>query len=168
LFSVFVLFTRVRLGTGPLGYGLLLAFVAVGGLLGGLVAGRVTSAAGPGTALRVELVVEALTYLGLLLTRDPVAAAVLLAFLAANLAVFSSVSAALRQSLAPTGMLGRVQGAYRAVSNGGLLAGAALGGLLTSVAGLTAPLWLGLAAITTVIALAWRPFGTLRTVGVSP
>lgn len=168
LFSVFVLFARVRLGTGPPGYGLLLAAVAVGGLLGGLVAGRVTSAVGPGTALRVELAVEALTYLGLLLTRDPVAAAVLLAFLAANLTVFSSVGAALRQSLAPPGMLGRVQGAYRAVSNGGTLAGAALGGLLTSAAGLTAPLWLGLAAIATVIALAWRPFGTLRTIGVSP
>jgi predicted MFS family arabinose efflux permease len=161
LFSVFVLFARVRLGTGPLGYGLLLAVMAAGGLLGGLAAGRVTAAVGAGTALRGELVVEVLTYLGLLLTRDPVAAAVLLAFLAANLAVFSSVGATLRQSLAPPGMLGRVQGAHRAVSNGGMLAGAALGGVLTSAAGLTAPLWLGLAAITTVIALAWRPFGTV-------
>jgi MFS family permease len=161
LFSVFVLFARVRLGTGPLGYGLLLAVMAAGGLVGGLAAGRVTAAIGAGTALRADLVVEALTYAGLLLTRDPVVAALLLAFLAANLAVFSSVGATLRQSLAPPGMLGRVQGAYRAVSNGGLLAGAALGGLLTSAAGLTAPLWLGLAAITTVIALAWRPFGTL-------
>jgi MFS family permease len=91
----------------------------------------------------------------------------LLAFLSANLAVFSSVGATLRQSLAPPGMLGRVQGAYRAISTTGLLAGAALGGLLTSVAGLTAPLWLGLGAITMVIVLAWRPFGALGTAGVS-
>jgi MFS family permease len=168
LFSVFVLFARVRLGTGPVGYGLLLAVMAAGGLAGGLAAGRVTSAIGTGTALRVDLVVEAVSYTGLLLIRDPVAAAALLAFLSANLAVFSSVGATLRQSLAPPGMLGRVQGAYRAISNAGLLAGAALGGLLTSAAGLTAPLWLGLAAITLVIALAWRPFGTLGTVGVSP
>jgi predicted MFS family arabinose efflux permease len=161
LFSVFVLFARVRLGTGPLGYGLLLAVMAAGGLAGGLAAGRVTSAIGAATALRVDLVVEAFTYAGLLLTRDPVIAAALLAFLSANLAVFSSVSATLRQSLAPPGMLGRVQGAYRAVSNGGLLAGAALGGLLTSAAGLTAPLWLGLAASTTVVALAWHAVGTV-------
>ena len=105
-----------------------------------------TSAIGAGTALRVDLAVEALTYAGLLLTRDPVVAGALLAFLSANLAVFSSVGATLRQSLAPPGMLGRVQGAYRAISSTGLLAGAALGSLLTSVAGLTAPLWLGLAA----------------------
>jgi predicted MFS family arabinose efflux permease len=167
LFSVFVLFARVRLGTGPLGYGLLLAVMAAGGLAGGLAAGRVTSAIGAGTALRADLAVEALTYAGLLLTRDPVVAAALLAFLSANLAVFSSVGATLRQSLAPPGMLGRVQGAYRAVSSTGLLAGAALGGLLASAAGLTAPLWLGLAAITLVIALAWRSFGALGMVGVS-
>ena len=168
LFSVFVLFARVRLGTGPLGYGLLLAVMAAGGLAGGLAAGRVTSAIGAGTALRVELAVEALTYAGLLLTRDPAVAGALLAFLSANLAVFSSVGATLRQSLAPPGMLGRVQGAYRAISSTGLLAGAALGSLLTSVAGLTAPLWLGLAASTMVIALAWRSFGALGPVGVSP
>jgi predicted MFS family arabinose efflux permease len=162
LFSVFALFARVRLGTGPLGYGVLLAVIAAGGLLGGLAAGRVISAVGAGPALRAELVVEALSYLGLLLTRAPVAAAALLAFLAANLALFSSAGAALRQSLAPPGMLGRVQGAYRAVSNGGMLAGAALGSLLTTAAGLTAPLWLGLAASTAMIALTWRAFGTLR------
>ena len=161
LLSVLVLFARVRLGTGPLGYGLLLAVIAAGGLAGGLAAGRVTAALGAGTALRAELILEALTYPGLLLTRSPVAVAALLGVLAANLTVFSSVGAALRQSLAPPGMLGRVQGAYRAVSNSGMLAGAALGGLLTSAFGLTAPLWLGLAALTVVIAAAWRPFGAL-------
>ncbi|HEX9358370.1 MAG TPA: MFS transporter, partial [Streptosporangiaceae bacterium] len=168
LFSVFVLFARIRLGTGPLGYGMLLAVMAAGGLAGGLAAGRVTPAIGAATALRADLVVEAFTYAGLLLTHDPVIAAALLAFLAANLAVFSSVSATLRQSLAPPGMLGRVQGAYRAVSNGGLLTGAALGGLLTSAVGLTAPLWLGLAAITTAIALTWRPLAILREPGPCP
>jgi predicted MFS family arabinose efflux permease len=64
-------------------------------------------------------------------------------------------------------MLGRVQGAYRAISSTGLLAGAALGGLLTSAAGLTAPLWLGLAASTMVIVLAWRPSGAPGPAGVS-
>jgi predicted MFS family arabinose efflux permease len=164
LFSVFVLFARVRLGTSPVGYGLLLAVMAGGGLAGGLVAGRVTDALGAGTALRVELVAEALIYPSLLLTRNPVAAAALLALLSANLTVFSSIGASLRQSLAPDGMLGRIQGAYRTVSNGGLLAGAALGGLLTSARGLTAPLWLGLAATTAAIILAWRPFATLHSV----
>jgi predicted MFS family arabinose efflux permease len=168
LFSVFVLFARVRLGASPFGYGLVLAVMAAGGLAGGLIAGRVTAALGAGAALRAELAVETLTYPGLLVTRNPVAAAALLAVLSANLTVFSSLGASLRQSLAPDGLLGRVQGAYRAVSNGGLLAGATLGGLLTSACGLTAPLWLGLAATTAAITLAWRPFATLHTVGATP
>jgi hypothetical protein len=96
--------------------------------LPGLAAGRVTSAIGAGTALRVDLAVEALAYTGLLLTRDPVVAGALLAFLSANLAVFSSAGATLPQSLAPPGMLGRVQGAYRAISSTGQLAGAVTGG----------------------------------------
>ena len=54
---------------------------------------------------------EALTYPGLLLTRSPVAAAALLAPLAANLTVFSSVGASRRQSLAPPGMPVRLTGA---------------------------------------------------------
>src|ERR1700722_20028584 len=61
--------------------------------------GRDDPGRGAGTALRVDLVVEAVTYAGLLLTRDPVVAAALLAFLSANLAVFSSVGATLRQFL---------------------------------------------------------------------
>jgi hypothetical protein len=38
--AVFVLFARVRLATGPLGYGLLLAVMAAEGLVGGLAGGR--------------------------------------------------------------------------------------------------------------------------------
>jgi predicted MFS family arabinose efflux permease len=155
VFSVFVLIARVRLGIGPVGYSLLLAAVASGGLIGGLLAGRVVAAIGAGTALRVELAVETLSYLGLLLIRDAAAAAALLALLAMHLTIFSAVSASLRQSLAPPDMLGRVQGSYRAVSNGGMLAGAALGGILTSVAGLTAPFWVGLAGMAVVLSFAW-------------
>jgi predicted MFS family arabinose efflux permease len=137
------------------GYSLLLAAVASGGLIGGLLAGRVVAAIGAGTALRVELAVETLSYLGLLLIRDAAAVAALLALLAMHLTIFSAVSASLRQSLAPPDMLGRVQGSYRAVSNGGMLAGAALGGILTSVAGLTAPFWVGLAGMAVVLSFAW-------------
>ena len=65
---MFTLFARARLGSGPLGYGVLLAVIAAGGLA----AGRVIPAVGAGPALRAELVLEALSYLGLLLTRSPV------------------------------------------------------------------------------------------------
>jgi MFS family permease len=155
VFSVFVLVSRVRLGVGPLGYGLLLAASAVGGIAGGLLADRAVSAIGAGWVLRAEMIVEILTYLGLALTRSAIVAGVLLALLGLHLVMFSTVTASLRQSLAPANMLGRVHGAYRLASNGGMLAGAALGGLLSTHFGLTAPFFLGLTAMTTVTVIVW-------------
>ena len=159
VFSVFVLVARVRLGDGPLGYGLLLAASAVGGVTGGLLAHRAISAIGAGWVLRAEMIVEILTYLGLALTRSAIFAGVLLALLGMHLVMFSTVSASLRQSLAPANMLGRVHGAYRFASNGGMLAGAALGGLISTHFGLAAPFWLGFTAMTTVSLAVW---GTLN------
>jgi MFS family permease len=159
VFAVLVLVARERLGVGPLGYGLLLAASAIGGITGGLLADRAVATIGPGWVLRLEMAVEILSYLGLALTRSAVVAGVLLALLGLHLVMFSTVSASLRQSLAPPGMLGRVHGAYRMVSNGGMLAGAALGGLLSTYFGLTAPFLLGFTAMTAVSVAVW---GTLN------
>jgi predicted MFS family arabinose efflux permease len=159
VFSVFVLVARVRLGVGPLGYGLLLAASAIGGIAGGLLADRAVAAIGAGWVLRVEMIVEIFTYLGLALTRSAIIAGVLLALLGMHLVMFSTVSASLRQSLAPANMLGRVHGTYRVASNGGMLAGAALGGLVSTWFGLTAPCWLGFTAMTAVSVVVW---GTLN------
>jgi MFS family permease len=155
VFAVFVLESRVRLGVGPLGYGLLMAASALGGIVGGLLAARAVSVIGAGWVLRAEMIVEILTYLGLALTRDAIIAGVLLALLGMHLVMFSTVGASLRQSLAPANMLGRVHGAYRFASNGGMLAGAALGGLISSHFGLAAPFWLGFIAMTTVSLAVW-------------
>jgi MFS family permease len=159
VFAVFVLVARVRLGVGPLGYGLLLAATAIGGIAGGLLAHRVIAAIGAGWVLRAEMIVEILTYLGLALTRSAIVAGVLLALLGMHLVMFSTVGASLRQSLAPPNMLGRVHGAYRLASNGGMLAGAALGGVISTHFGLAAPFWLGFTAMTAVSVAAW---GTLN------
>jgi MFS family permease len=159
VFSVFVLVARVRLGVGPLGYGLLLAASAVGGIAGGLLAERAVRAIGAGWVLRAEMTVEILTYLGLALTHSAIIAGVLLALLGMHLVMFSTVGASLRQSLAPPNMLGRVHGAYRFATNGGLLAGAALGGIVSTHFGLAAPFLLGFTAMTAVSAAVW---GTLN------
>jgi predicted MFS family arabinose efflux permease len=164
VFSVFVLIARVRLGTGPVGYSLLLVAIAGGGIAGGLAAPLVVTAIGAGRALRLEFTVEVLTYLGLALTPNVIVAAVLLALLSLHLVIFSTIGASLRQSLTPPGMLGRVHGAYRVVSNGGMLIGAALGGVLSRYIGLTAPFWLGLALMTAAAACAWGRFSNQEIV----
>jgi MFS family permease len=159
VFAVFVLVARVRLGAGPVGYGLLLAATAAGGVAGGLLAERAIRTIGAGWVLRAEMIVEILTYLGLALTHSAIIAGVLLALLGMHLVMFSTVGASLRQSLAPADMLGRVHGAYRLASNGGMLAGAALGGVISAHFGLAAPFLLGFTAMTLASAAAW---GTLN------
>jgi MFS family permease len=159
VFAVFVLVARSRLGAGPVGYGLLLAACAAGGVAGGLLAERAIRVIGAGWVLRAEMIVEILTYLGLAVTHNAIIAGVLLALLGMHLVMFSTVGASLRQSLAPADMLGRVHGAYRLASNGGMLAGAALGGVVGTHFGLAAPFLLGFTAMTVASVAVW---GTLN------
>lgn len=156
VFSVMVLIAQERLGVGSVGYGLLISASAVGGVLGGLLAGRITALLGPGTTVRVGLVVETGCLLGLAVTRDAWLAGLIVAILGLHLVTFSTINATLRQTLAPPEMLGRVHSAYRLLSNGGMLTGAALGGLTARYLGLTAPFWFGALAVTLVAAGAWR------------
>lgn len=159
VFSIMVLIARERLGLGPVGYGLLISASAVGGILGGLVAGRVIGLIGAGTTIRAGLVVEALCNLGLAVTRVAWLAGAILAALGLHLVIFSTINATLRQSIAPPGMLGRIHSAYRLLSNGGMLTGAALGGLTASYFGLTAPFWIGFVAVTALACGSWRLLG---------
>lgn len=158
--SIMVLAVQERLGVGPMGYGLLLSCVAVGGILGALVTPRITALIGAATALRAGLIVEALTHLGLALIRDPFLGAVVLFVLGLQLLVFSTINSSLRQSLTPPELLGRVHSAYRLVTNSGMLLGAVLGGVLARYLGLTAPFWLGFVALSGVAVLVWRPLST--------
>lgn len=154
--SIMVLIAHERLGVGPVGYGLLLSASAVGGVLGGLLAGRTVGWFGAGSALRAGLVLEVLCYLGLAVTRTVWLAGVIVGFLGLHLVTFSTIYATLRQSLPPADMIGRVHSAYRVLSNSGLLAGAFLGGLGARFLGLTSPFWLGAAGIFVLAACTWR------------
>jgi MFS family permease len=156
VFSVLVLIVRERFCAGPLGYSALLTVIAVAGLAGGLAAGAIVARFGRVRVLRVEMISEALTHAGLLLTRSPVVAGGLLAVLSFQLAIFSSVSATLRQTIPPPEMLGRAHGAYRTVSGGGMLLGAVFGGVLSNAFGLTAPFWLGLSGMCIALAYGWN------------
>ncbi|WP_242903047.1 MFS transporter [Actinomadura terrae] len=156
VFSIAVLIARERLGVGPVGYGLLLTAGAVGGVIGGLTAGRITALFGTGTTLRIGLVIEMLVHLSLALTRDAITAGALFALLSMHLIVFSTIGASLRQHIVPADLLGRVHSAYRLVTNSGMFLGSILGGVLAHHFDLTAPFWLALACTATLTACAWR------------
>jgi predicted MFS family arabinose efflux permease len=129
-FSILVLFAQERLGLNGTGYGLLLAFSALGGLLGAFLAPRLRMRLGYRWAIVISLLLGALTLGGLAFTTNPIVAGVLLALYILHAVVWNICSLSLRQRLVPHDLLGRVGGAGRVLGLLGLAAGSALGGIL--------------------------------------
>lgn len=141
-FSILVLVAHERLGLDGTGYGMLLAFSALGGLLGSFLAPILRRRAGYQWTIVLSLLLGALTLVGLAMTTHPVVAAVLLALYILHAVVWNICSLSLRQRLVPDELLGRVGGAARVLGLVGLAIGSALGGFL-GVIDLRIPVALG-------------------------
>jgi MFS family permease len=142
IMGILVLFARQRLGLGPVGYGLLLAAIAVGGVVGTATVGRLERRFGAATLLRAGLVIEAATDLSLGMTRSAWVAGVILAVFGVHAMVWGVLTVSLRQRVTPAGLLGRVNSVYYLFGVGGSAVGALMGGLLARGLGITAPFWL--------------------------
>lgn len=156
--SVLVIYTRERLGTGAAGYGALLTAAAVGGLAGSVLTSRLVARFGISWLLRVGLTIEALTHVGLVLSRNLAVAYVVMLAFGVHATVWNVVTTSLRQRAAPSGMQGRITGAYGLFSVGGNVLGAVFGGVLVEQAGITAPFWTSAVIVALLVVLAWRPF----------
>ncbi|WP_106614244.1 MFS transporter [Saccharothrix carnea] len=156
--SILVLYSAERLDLDPRWFGLLLSAIAVGGVLGTAVASRLIDRFGPTVLLRVGLVVEAATHLGLALARDVWAAGGVLAVFGVHAVVWNVITQSLRQREVPDALRGRVGSAYFLLSTGGSALGALVGGLLARQFGITAPFWFALVVVAGVAVVAWRPF----------
>ncbi|WP_150459947.1 MFS transporter [Nesterenkonia ebinurensis] len=132
-FSILVLFAQERLGLTGTGYGLLLAFSALGGLLGSVLASRLRRCLGYRWTIVTSLLLGALTLGGLALTTNAILAGVLLALYILHAVVWNICSVSLRQRLVPDHLLGRVGGAARVLGLLGLALGSALGGILGTI-----------------------------------
>ena len=69
--SVLVLYAQHRLGLGDVGFGLLTTVSAVGGCVGTVLYGWITRRVSLGNIMRVGLIIETLTHLGLAVTTSP-------------------------------------------------------------------------------------------------
>ena len=132
-FSILVLFAQDHLGLNGTGYGLLLAFSALGGLLGSLLAPKLRKRLGYRSTIAASLALGAVTLGGLAFTTNPIIAGVLLALYILHAVVWNICSLSLRQRLAPDKLLGRVGAAGRVLGLLGLAIGSALGGVLGTV-----------------------------------
>jgi predicted MFS family arabinose efflux permease len=130
--SVLVLYALDVLGLSERGYGFLLLAGGVGGLLGGLVAPQAATRLGRLPTLVVVSVGSPALSAAMGFVRHPVAGAVLFGGAAALVMISNVLTMALRQTLIPEELFGRVQGAWRTLVWGGIPIGGVVGGALAS------------------------------------
>ncbi|VTR78322.1 MFS transporter [Cellulomonas hominis] len=159
--SVLVLYATGRLGMGEIGYGLLTTVSAVGGLAGTAAYGWITRRVSLGNLMRIGLVVETLTHLGLALTRQAWVALAIFFVFGAHAFIWGTTSVTVRQRAVPGALQGRVGSVNMVGVFGGLVIGSGIGGLLAERWDVTAPFWFAFAGSAVFVVLIW---GQLRHV----
>ncbi|HEX2074431.1 MAG TPA: MFS transporter [Geodermatophilus sp.] len=154
--SVLVLYAMQRLDLGAVGFGLLTTVGAVGGLVGTAAYDWLERHASLATIMRVGLVVETLTHLGLALTTNAWVAMAILFVFGAHAFVWGTTSRTVRMRAVPTELQGRVGSLYSIGVFGGIVLGQGLGGVIAWAWGVTGPFWFGFAGSAVLLALIWR------------
>ena len=154
--SVLVLYATRRLGLGAVGFGLLTTVSAVGGLIGVLLYGWITRRVSLGNVMRVGLVIETLTHLALAITTSPWVASAIFFVFGAHAFIWGTTSITIRQRAVPLHLQGRVTSVNTIGVYGGLVVGSAIGGILATHYGITAPFWFGFAGSAVFVVLLWR------------
>lgn len=145
--AIFVLFAQEALGVGSVGYGLLLGAAAAGGVLGSVVATRISRALALRRTLMLGALVPAATSAGIAASSEAWVVGLLFGLSGVSTAVFNVVVGSLRQAFVPDHLLGRVISAYRVLGLGTIPAGALIGGALARAFGLRAPFWVAAAVM---------------------
>ena len=153
--SVLVLYATQRLGVGEVGFGLLTTVSALGGLLATLAYGWITRRVSLGNIMRVGLIIETLTHLGLAITTVPAVAMAIFFVFGAHAFVWGTTSVTVRQRAVPSELQGRVGSVNTVGVFGGLVVGSALGGILAKQFGVTAPFWFAFAGSALFLVLIW-------------
>jgi predicted MFS family arabinose efflux permease len=154
--SVLVLYVHQRLGLGAFGYGLLTTVSAIGGLVGTGLYGAITRRVSLGNVMRIGLILETLTHLGLALTRSAWVAASILFVFGAHAFVWGTTSITVRQRAVPSHLQGRVNSLNTICVFGGLVVGSAIGGTLAGRYGVSAPFWFAFVGSAIFVAVLWR------------
>jgi MFS family permease len=154
--SVLVLYAQERLGLGAIGFGLLTTVSAAGGLLGTALYGWITRRVSLGNVMRVGLIIETLTHLGLAITKSPWLASSIFFVFGAHAFIWGTTSVTVRQRAVPSHLQGRVTSVNTIGVFGGLVVGSAIGGVLASHFGVTAPFWFAFVGSAIFLVLLWR------------
>ena len=131
--AVFILFAQEVLNTTVFTFAVLGTAAAVGGILGGLLAPRISERIGRGRSLAITLFVEPLGFLLIGFASQWYIVWILVAMEAFTAVLWNVVTVSLRQSLIPTHLLGRVNSVYRLFAWGTIPIGTLFGGGLVAI-----------------------------------
>jgi MFS family permease len=157
-FATLVLYAQDVLNLGTVGFGLLIATGALGGIAGGWLAPRINAALSARSAYAVTLGVQGAAWLTVLLAGNAWVAGVALLFVGIASTTGSVVGGSTRQLHTPDEMLGRVVSSTRLFGIGSAALGSVLGGVVADAGGLGAPF----IAAACLLALASLAFVALR------
>jgi len=154
--SIAVLYALEVLHVSGILYAALLGVVAVGAVVGAVVAPHLTARLGRGRSLRLAFALAPPAFVVAGVTGNPYVAAAALTAVGASVGISNLVSVSLRQSAVPAELMGRVNASYRLVAVGAVPVGALLGGVLGTVAGLRAPFFAAALIFLAGLLIAWR------------
>lgn len=172
--TVFVVYAVRILGLSPFKLGIVIAAVAVGGLVGALFAIRLQSALGLGRTMAITTVVVSLALLALLIPRNASLVAVAILVMAqlvygCSITLFNVNAITLRQVVTPRRLLARMNATYRMVLFGAAPLGAISGGLLGSAVGLRTALVVSVIAMSSpVLCIFFAPVYRLKEMPLGP
>ncbi len=152
--AIFVLFATETLGVSERGFGVLLALVATGAIVGGIAGDRIVGKLGKAPAVISALVIWIFTMIGTGLAPAAWVVAVLAFVEALAATVWNVVTVSLRQEIVPQHLFGRVNSVYRWFGWGGIPIGAVLGGIIAHAFGLRAPYFFGAAVVALALVVA--------------
>jgi len=149
--AILVLHAQDNLGTDELGFGLLLATAAVGGIVGAQAAPHVIGRFGRRRSV-VASVAALATGLALMGAAQTVwLAGVGYAFFGFSGEIWNVASVTYRQSVTPDELLGRVMAGFRVIAYGAFPLGAALGGVIAATTSLRATFFVGAGLIAALV-----------------
>jgi len=155
--GLYVLYAQDRLGLGDVGFGVLMAMIAVGAVLGSGLYSTLERRFSYATLLRTGLVLETLSHAALALNRSAWVAGLILFLFGIHAAVWGTTSTTVRQLAVPEQVLGRVTSVYLLGSLGGIAIGTLIGGAVAAQWGLLAAFWFAFAGSLAALVWLWGP-----------
>lgn len=154
--GILVLYAKDRLGLGSVGFGLLTAPIAAGGLFASGVAAGLIRRVSARVLLTATLAVLSLAQVGLALTTTTWIAVFCLGLSGAGATLFNIFTQSLRQGAVPEKLLGRVIATSRLVGLGAIPVGSLLGGVFAGHFGVQAPFLAAAALLSLAMLLTVR------------